>query len=129
VLEYFEGTLFLTTNRAETIDSAFRSRIHLSVSYPALSGDALRTLWRSWIIRGCSERRPRWLTEKFLERLAKTEVNGRDIKNIVSMARALARNGKREMTAADILQGLEAMEVFETDFNEQLAKRKHGKKT
>ncbi|KAK6860718.1 hypothetical protein PG995_004354 [Apiospora arundinis] len=34
VLEYYQGILFLTTNRPETIDYAFKSRIHLSIPYP-----------------------------------------------------------------------------------------------
>lgn len=33
MLEYYEGILFLTTNRAENIDPAFESRIHLSLTY------------------------------------------------------------------------------------------------
>lgn len=33
VLEYYNGLLFLTTNRVGTIDEAFKSRIHLSLYY------------------------------------------------------------------------------------------------
>lgn len=36
VLDYYDGVLFLTTNRVGTVDEAFRSRIHLSLYYPAL---------------------------------------------------------------------------------------------
>lgn len=36
-LEYYNGVLFLTTNRVGTIDEAFKSRIHLSLYYPPLS--------------------------------------------------------------------------------------------
>lgn len=37
VLEYYNGVLFLTTNRVGTIDEAFKSRIHLSLYYPPLA--------------------------------------------------------------------------------------------
>lgn len=36
VLEYYNGLLFLTTNRVGTIDEAFKSRIHMSLYYPPL---------------------------------------------------------------------------------------------
>ena len=36
VLEYYNGLLFLTTNRVGTIDEAFKSRIHLSLYYVCL---------------------------------------------------------------------------------------------
>lgn len=36
VLDYYDGVLFLTTNRVGSVDEAFRSRIHLSLYYPAL---------------------------------------------------------------------------------------------
>ncbi|UQC79388.1 ATPase [Colletotrichum lupini] len=52
-LEYFEGTLFLTTNRVGTIDSAFMSRFHLTLSYEPLSESARRQLWDTWITRAC----------------------------------------------------------------------------
>lgn len=39
VLEYYNGILFLTTNRVGTLDEAFKSRIHISLYYPPLSLD------------------------------------------------------------------------------------------
>lgn len=36
VLEYYNGILFLTTNRVGTIDEAFKSRIHVSLYFPPL---------------------------------------------------------------------------------------------
>lgn len=37
VLEYYEGTMFLTTNRVQTFDPAFQLRIHIPIDYPELS--------------------------------------------------------------------------------------------
>lgn len=43
------------------------------------------------------------------------KVNGREIKNIVRVGYSLARNEKRDMQTADLLQGLDSLEQFETD--------------
>lgn len=123
MLEYFEGIMFLTTNRVETIDTAFKSRIHLSVFYPPLSEDAKKELWNSLIARGNSDRRPRWLNARLLAQIAKANVNGREIKNIVRMAHALSKNARREMKASDILQGIAAMETFNADFTQMKARK------
>ncbi|KAG9251874.1 uncharacterized protein F5Z01DRAFT_254431 [Emericellopsis atlantica] len=41
-LEYFQGILFLTTNRVETFDEAFQSRIHVALRYDKLDAKAKR---------------------------------------------------------------------------------------
>jgi hypothetical protein len=46
VLEYYNGILFLTTNRVGTIDDAFRSRIHMSLYYPPLDKAQTRDIFR-----------------------------------------------------------------------------------
>jgi len=49
VLEYYEGIMFLTTNRVETFDPAFQSRIHISIDYPELSSDSRRLVWANFL--------------------------------------------------------------------------------
>ncbi|KAK1919974.1 hypothetical protein P3342_002269 [Pyrenophora teres f. teres] len=44
-LDYFQGILFLTTNRVGQIDEAFLSRIHLSLGYEWLSDEARVKIW------------------------------------------------------------------------------------
>ena len=114
-MEYFEGILFLTTNRFEVIDSAFKSRIHLAISYPSLPSDSRKQLWRNLIARACNDHLPRWATERFLKKVASSEVNGREIKNIVRMAHGLARDAKREMRSEDVFKGITALELFDKD--------------
>lgn len=46
VLEYYNGILFLTTNRAGAIDNAFKSRIHMSLYYPPLDKTQTREIFR-----------------------------------------------------------------------------------
>ncbi|KAL8713834.1 MAG: hypothetical protein Q9225_006684 [Loekoesia sp. 1 TL-2023] len=118
ILEYYEGTLFLTTNRVHTIDHAFRSRIHLFIAYPALSADARRELWNGFIMRANRGQKPDWLSTKFLDYLAEQEVNGREIKNVVRVGRSLAHNAKRDMNTEDLLLGMTALKQYETDFSQ-----------
>ncbi|KAF2720898.1 P-loop containing nucleoside triphosphate hydrolase protein [Polychaeton citri CBS 116435] len=49
VLEYYEGIMFLTTNRVQTFDAAFQSRIHISLEYPELSIQSRRTVWKNFL--------------------------------------------------------------------------------
>lgn len=51
VLEYYEGIMFLTTNRVQTFDAAFQSRIHISLEYPELDMPARKAIWRSFLER------------------------------------------------------------------------------
>jgi hypothetical protein len=46
VLEYYEGILFLTTNRVGVFDEAFKSRIHLPLYYPPLEWKNTEKIWR-----------------------------------------------------------------------------------
>lgn len=48
-LEYYEGILFLTTNRVNQIDEAFHSRIHISLAYPRLDAVARRQVWEGFL--------------------------------------------------------------------------------
>ncbi|RMY06426.1 hypothetical protein D0867_09168 [Hortaea werneckii] len=49
VLEYYEGIMFLTTNRVETFDPAFQSRIHISIQYEELDVTSRKTVWENFL--------------------------------------------------------------------------------
>lgn len=107
LLEHHKGFLFLTTNHVETIDPAFKSRIHLSIAYPPLSANARRELWNSFIERANRGQPPGWLTTDFLDQLVEEKINGREIRNIVRIGYSLARSAKRDLQPTDLLQGLD----------------------
>ncbi|KAI0881424.1 P-loop containing nucleoside triphosphate hydrolase protein [Annulohypoxylon maeteangense] len=44
-LEYYRGVLFLTTNRVQTFDSAFTSRIHVALHYHSLTDTDREKIW------------------------------------------------------------------------------------
>lgn len=43
--EYYQGILFLTTNRVESFDEAFQSRIHMGIQYENLTVKARKKIW------------------------------------------------------------------------------------
>lgn len=49
VLEYYEGNMILTTNRVQTFDEAFQSRIMISIQYKELTADSRRTIWSNFL--------------------------------------------------------------------------------
>ncbi|OTA67747.1 hypothetical protein K449DRAFT_324024, partial [Hypoxylon sp. EC38] len=49
ILEYYQGTLILTTNRTHGIDPAFESRIDIILTYDHLSQDSRNQIWINFI--------------------------------------------------------------------------------
>jgi SpoVK/Ycf46/Vps4 family AAA+-type ATPase len=74
VLEYYEGLLFLTTNRVDNIDAAFQSRIHISMAYPELTASSRRHIWDNFL-QGLDARGG--FEDADLDQLAEVEMNGR----------------------------------------------------
>jgi SpoVK/Ycf46/Vps4 family AAA+-type ATPase len=87
MLEYFEGFLFLTSNRVEDMDAAFESRIHLSLQYSDLSFESRRQVWLTFV--DGSDHNDNF-TDDQIDTLAELELNGRQIKNIIKTAQLLA---------------------------------------
>jgi len=50
LLEYHQSLIFLTTNRIETLDEAFKSRISVAIKYPNLSKSARRQIWGAFLV-------------------------------------------------------------------------------
>ena len=86
--------MFLTSNRIRDFDTAFESRIHLTIHYPPLDIQSRLHVWKTFVQMGDAEMR---LSDEDLESLARIEVNGRQIKNIVKTARLLSKQGKEPL--------------------------------
>jgi len=87
-LEYYEGILFLTTNRVKNMDPAFQSRIHISMEYSALDKKARKQVWVNFLERGIKHE----IAEGEVEKLAEVELNGRQIKNVLKTSQLLAHH-------------------------------------
>ena len=117
LLEYFQGILFLTTNRVETFDDAFQSRIHVALRYGDLTVKARRTVWVQFIEMcraqgGCEVAE---FSSADLDALSRHQLNGRQIKNIVRTAQALALNEGAVLGLAQVKRVMEVAESFERD--------------
>lgn len=80
-LEYYQGILIMTTNQIAQCDPAFASRIHISLEYPALDEPARRQIWTGFLnkLRNTQQTAAVHIGEAELSRLAKLEVNGRQV--------------------------------------------------
>ncbi len=81
LLEYFQGILFLTTNRVETFDDAFQSRIHIALRYGELSTKAKKSVFKMFIerVRVLEGVDTMPFTEEDYNNLARNNLNGRQV--------------------------------------------------
>lgn len=80
--------MFLTTNRIGAIDPAFKSRIDLILPYYDLDELARRRVWANFV--DLLEPGTYEIGERDFDELAKSELNGREIKNSIKTAQVLA---------------------------------------
>lgn len=78
-LEYYEGILFLTTNRVEVFDDAILSRITLKIKYQDLTRDARREIWEYFLSKANTPKGSSIIRDSDLERLEGLELNGREV--------------------------------------------------
>ena len=135
-LEYFQGILFLTTNRVEvsqrrafslqnddsdscpqTFDEAFQSRIHIALRYGALEPKAKKAIFNMFIekVRSFGKMEVALFTEAELDSLSRKELNGREIKNVVSSAQDLAVSKEEALSMTHIQQVLDVHAKFGRD--------------
>ena len=102
-LEYYQGILFLTTNRKEHIDEAFKSRVHFCHHYDDLDSGAREKIWRGFLHK--AEANPRvtiWIDERGYTDLFSMPMNGRQIKNVMKMAQFMAAEEQNPITIQSI---------------------------
>jgi len=118
-LEYYCGTVFLTTNLLEHIDDAFRSRTHIHLCYPPLSTMVRTQIWKSLIARArnASLKGPNndpespysevidgaieiELSSGDYDALSDWHLNGREIKNVIHTACMWCSSKQESLTRA-----------------------------
>ncbi|OMP85740.1 Proteasome-activating nucleotidase [Diplodia seriata] len=99
-LEYYDGILILTSNRVGTFDEAFKSRIQLALHYPNLTSHQRKQIWKNFIHRldSLGEDVDIETILASINKLAKYEMNGRQIRNAITTARQLALFKKETLT-------------------------------
>ncbi|KAF2193617.1 P-loop containing nucleoside triphosphate hydrolase protein [Zopfia rhizophila CBS 207.26] len=115
-LEYYQGILFLTTNRVQTFDEAVASRVHYGINYGSLGVNARREIWERFLAKASTKMGSVKYNSNDLDDLAKQELNGREIKNAVSMARALASHRNTRVSLKSLTIAIDAIKEFRSDF-------------
>jgi AAA+ superfamily predicted ATPase len=125
VLEYYEGIMILTTNRITSLDIAVQSRIHLAIRYEDLTNKQKIEIFRHFL----SQLEPdsiedfEDIMEYIKEHGAEADLNGRQIRNIVSSSLSLARNDKSLMWDGRLTKKhLKEVMRITNDFQKQLEK-------
>lgn len=80
------------------MDPAFESRIHVSIRYPELDATSRKQIWTQFI----GDSNLRNVSEEELAELAKLELNGRQIKNILRTAHLLVQEQNTGISYEDI---------------------------
>lgn len=80
--------MILTSNRADEIDHAFKSRIHVTICYPELSELSRRQIWTQFLV----DKNLGGLSQTELEEVSGIHLNGREIKNVIKISNLLAQD-------------------------------------
>ncbi|KAH6884793.1 P-loop containing nucleoside triphosphate hydrolase protein [Thelonectria olida] len=117
VLEYYQGILFLTTNRVEAFDQAFKSHIHLAIHFPKLDFASRRSIWETFLSAASDNDFRLLAASGALDKFALVELNGRQIKNVVRIARARAESEGEQLTKEFVDEALDAMRAFDEEMD------------
>ncbi|KAL8346695.1 hypothetical protein RB598_000540 [Gaeumannomyces tritici] len=90
LLEYQSGIVMLTTNREDKFDKAFRTRIHVTISFPPITQKDREIIWRSQPKKMGA--RAAALSDEEWFSLSELELDGRSIKNVFHVAGLWARS-------------------------------------
>ncbi|KAI4117399.1 MAG: hypothetical protein LQ345_002363 [Seirophora villosa] len=123
VLEYYDGILILTSNRVGMLDEAFKSRIQVALHCENLNRSARKKIWQNFLdmLEEDEEDVNFGEIRLRLDDLAAKELNGRQIRNVLTVARQLAIYRKERLDYDHLDQALSVS----SDFSEYL-KRVQG---
>ncbi|KAI0541776.1 P-loop containing nucleoside triphosphate hydrolase protein [Xylaria digitata] len=130
-LEFYDGILFLTTNRVVSFDDAFISRVHVKLCYPDFDDDQQQQIWQTFIDKLTRERGDYMrLNIDAKDYIRGSEVrglawNGREIRNAFQTAVSLAEydaekgeDGKVVITDEHLRAAVELSRDFKACLNE-----------
>ncbi|KAJ4044544.1 hypothetical protein NW761_008545 [Fusarium oxysporum] len=138
VLEYYDGILILTSNRVGIFDDAFRSRIQLSLRYKNLGQAERYQIWENFLKHldhfqqtvqsELNSQSQQFLLigygmdisdlRKHLSELSQVDLNGREIRNALSIARQLALYRKEALQFHHLKDVMDEAKKFDDYLNE-----------
>ncbi len=98
-LEHYHRILFLTANRKEYIDEAFKSRVHFCHHYDDIDLSARKRIWQGFLEKARAN--PKIILsidEQGYTDLFSMPLNGRQIKNVMKMAQFMAAEEQTSIT-------------------------------
>lgn len=130
--------MFLTTNNIATFDIAIPSRVHVAIKYNSLEKGQMNAIFKRFIdmlkdkdaVENYDEIMETWLEETLL----KTQFDGRQIRNTVTVALGLARadrndgEGNGRLTQEHLKMAFENVNNFHSDFKLNMEKYKEDQK-
>jgi SpoVK/Ycf46/Vps4 family AAA+-type ATPase len=91
ILENYDGILIITSNRVNMFDEAFKSRIQVALHYENLNTAARRQIWQNLFEMLQDDEEVNFEEIRLrLDDLAGIELNGRQMRNVLTTARQLA---------------------------------------
>jgi ATPase family associated with various cellular activities (AAA) len=98
LLDRYEGMFFLTSNRGDVIDPAFKGRITLKLDYPELEPSRRVTIWKNMLEAASI------VVDGDLTAIAEEPLNGRQIRNQVRLLKIM--NPKGRVSVGDVMKSL-----------------------
>jgi len=107
MLEYYQGVLFLTTNRVKQFDPAFNSRLSIALDYPEHDAASRARIWNNLMM--AAGLNPK---DFDIKALASEDVNGRQIKHAIRIGLSLAANDGRKAEMMDFMKTIRLAQHF-----------------
>jgi hypothetical protein len=112
--EYHQGILFLTSNRIDSLDPAFQTRITLALRYEPLNMEGRIKVWENLLLKSGYESSMHTFD---LKELSKPTLNGREIKNALRLAMALAADEHSDLTHKVLLKSVSVVSEYKDSMN------------
>lgn len=90
ILEYFNGIIFMTTNRVSNFDDAVHSRIHITLEYSKLDRKSRVNIWNN-MLKSINQ------DNVGLYQIEYSKLNGRQLRTIFNVAMSLAKRDGTEL--------------------------------
>ena len=95
--------------------------IHIAIHFLKLAFDSYRKLWITFIVKVARDSASEWCDDLFLDNLAKRELHGRQIKNAVRIAHALAVSKSESLAAYHLHTSLGMLTQFDAQLEPDFA--------
>jgi len=119
--------MLLTTNRLTSLDVAVLSRIHLAIRYRDLEPNDIRNIFDTFLNKCKIDPEDKRDVERWVNKDAtEYNLNGRQIRNIVKSAEALARSEKKSLNRDHLDDVLKMTDKFQRALQDVISQSRHN---